>query len=78
VNRQLFSEIPNAAFLPFAAEGSLPAPVSRFQVDMDPSGAKSAPFGISENPRLRLRAMTAWGGATAFRVSDHLTLEAAR
>jgi hypothetical protein len=63
MNRQLFSEIPNAAFLPFAAEGSLPAPLCGFQVDRDPSGANSkpAPFRISEKTN-----------------SDHLTLEAAR
>lgn len=44
------SEIPNAALLHSAAEGSLSSPLSVFQVDSDPSGAKTtnAPFGISE------------------------------
>jgi hypothetical protein len=47
------SEIPNAAFLIFAAEASVASPArfafSTFQSNSDPSGAKtSAPLGISE------------------------------
>jgi hypothetical protein len=44
------SEVPKAALLHFAAEGSLSSPLSVFQADSDPSGAKTtnALFGISE------------------------------